>query len=216
VFALPCMSASPPFSSNRFLQAMLSGYALVWIAAAIMPRDWPTWALENLLVVIAIGVFAVTYRRFAFSNLSYLLIAIFLCLHAIGAHSGYMHTPVGDWMKTTLGLARNPYDRVIHCAFGLLLAYPVRELLIRTGDVRGWAANWLPIGLVVAASTCFEVIESAVAEMVSPGTGPAWLGAQGDEWDAQLDMAAALLGAVAAMLIAWWRECDATPKTMSA
>jgi len=210
------MTAPPPFSSNRFLHVVLAAYALVWIATAIVPRDWPTWALENLLVIICVGVFAVTYRRFAFSNLSYLLIAIFLSLHAVGAHSGYTQMPVGDWLKTALGLRRNPYDRVIHCAFGLLLAYPVRELLIRTSEVRGWATNWLPVGLIVAASTCFEVIESAVAEIVSPGAGPAWLGAQGDEWDAQLDMAAALLGAVAAMLITWSSERPAAPRAATA
>ena len=196
----------PSFRANRFLQLILAAYAVVWCATAIAPRDWPTWLLENLLVVITVGGLALTYRRFAFSNVSYLLIALFLVLHAIGAHSGYMHTPIGDWLRDAFGLRRNPYDRVIHCAFGLLLAYPLRELLMRTGEVRGWAANWLPVGLVLAVSTCFEVIESAVAEIVSPGTGPAWLGAQGDDWDAQLDMAAALLGASAAMVIAWWRE----------
>ena len=78
-------------------------------------------------------------------------------------------------------------------------------LLVCTGGIRGWAANWFPVILVLAASTCFEVIESVIAEMVSPGTGPAWLGAQGDEWDAQLDMGVALLGAATAMLITWWR-----------
>lgn len=202
----PGMIAPQPFSVNRFLHILLAAYALVWISAAITPRDWQTWALENLLVVIFVGILVLTYRRFAFSNLSYLLIATFLSLHAIGAHTGYADTPVGDWLQGALGLGRNPYDRVIHGAFGLLLTYPVRELLIRTGKVRGWAANWLPVSLVLAASSSFEVIEAGVAEVVSPGTGPAWLGAQGDEWDAQLDMAASLLGAVAAMLNTWVRE----------
>jgi len=205
-----------PFRENWFLQLIIAGYAVIWIAAAIAPRDWPTWLLENILVAIVVGVLVAAYRRFAFSNLSCLLIALFLALHAIGAHSGYAHSPVGFWLRDTLGLRRNPYDRVIHCAFGLLLAYPLRELLIRTGGVRGWAAHWLPVVLVLAASTCFEVIESVVAEMVSPGNGPEWLGAQGDDWDAQFDMGMALLGAAAAMLIAWWgtsgdRAHDAAP-----
>ena len=193
-----------PFRENRFLQLIIAGYAVIWIATAIAPRDWPTWLLENILVVLAIGVLVLTYRQFAFSNLSYLLIALFLALHANGAHTGYMHSPIGAWLRDTLELRRNPYDRVIHCAFGLLLAYPLRELLVRTGGIRGWAANWLPVILVLAASTCFEVIESVVAAIVSPDSGPAWLGAQGDEWDAHFDMGMALLGAVAAMLITWW------------
>ena len=194
-----------PLRENRFLQLIIVGYAVIWIAMAIAPRDWPTWLLENILVAIAIGVFAISYRRFAFSNLSYLLIALFLALHAIGAHTGYLHAPIGAWLRDIFELRRNPYDRVIHSAFGLLLAYPLRELLVRTGGIGGWAANWLPVILVLAASTCFEVIESVIGEMVSPGNGLAWLGAQGDEWDAQLDMGVALLGAATAMLITWWR-----------
>jgi putative membrane protein len=192
-----------PFHANRFLQLVIAGYAILWIAMAIAPRDWPTWILENIFVVLALGFLILTYRRFAFSNLSYLLIALFLTLHAIGAHTGYMHSPIGDWLRDTFGFGRNPYDRVVHCAFGLLLAYPLRELLMHTGGVRGWAANWLPVIIVLALSTFFEVIEAVVAETVSPGTGPEWLGAQGDEWDSQLDMAVALVGAAVAMLITW-------------
>ena len=95
---------------------------------------------------------------------------------------------------------------MIHCAFGLLLAYPLRELMIRTGGIRPGAASWMAICLILAMSTFFEVIEAIVAERISPGAGPAWLGAQGDEWDAQFDMGVALLGAMAAMLITRWQE----------
>ena len=49
---------------------------------------------------------------------------------------------------------------------------------------------------MLAQSGLFEVIESAVAHMVNPELGTAYLGTQGDEWDAQNDMAAALIGAV--------------------
>lgn len=209
------MTVLPRFSANRFLQILLAAYAAVWIVTAIHPRDWQTWALENLLVVVFAGILVVTWRRFAFSNLSYLLVAIFLCLHAIGAHTGYAHTPIGDWLKAAFGLGRNPYDRMIHGAFGLLLAYPIRELLVRTSTVEGGTANWLTISLVVGASSCFEVVEAAVAELVSPGTGPPWLGAQGDEWDAQLDMAAALAGAVMAMLVTWLRDRHRTVRANS-
>ena len=209
------MPASPPFFSNRFLQILLAGYALIWIGTAIRPRDWSTWALENIAVVIFLAMLAATYRRFTFSNLSYLLITVFLSLHAVGAHSGYAQSPVGFWLKEMLALQRNPYDRIIHFAFGLLMAYPVREILIRSGAISGGAANWLPVSLMLTANVCFEIIEAVVAELVSPGSGPAWLGAQGDEWDAQLDMAMALLGALAAMLITWWRERPASHRAQS-
>lgn len=200
------MTASPSFPHNRFLQIVLAAYVLVWIGSAINPRDWLTWVLENILVVVFIGLMAATYRRFTFSNLSYLLIALFLSLHAIGTHTGYAHSPIGDWLKEALGLGRNPYDRIIHFGFGLLLAYPLRELLIRTGNLGGKVASWMAVNLILAASVVFEIVESVVAETISPGTGPAWLGAQGDQWDMQLDLAVALIGGLAAVLLISWRE----------
>ena len=198
--------ASEPAAENRFPRWLLAIYGIVWSATAIGVRDWPTWALENILVVLAVAILVATHRRFAFSNTSYLLITVFLCLHAYGARHGYAHTPAGDWAKAAFDLGRNYYDRVIHCAFGLLLVYPMREILLRAPGISRAAAGWLAWALVLAASTVFEVIESIIAETVSPGTGPAWLGAQGDEWDAQQDMIMATVGAGFALLVTWWRE----------
>ena len=84
--------------ANRFPCRLLVFYAIVWAVAAIAPRDWPTWALENLLVLPAVVILVATHRRFAFSNASYALITLFLCLHAYGARYGYAHTPAGDWL----------------------------------------------------------------------------------------------------------------------
>lgn len=200
------MEKPPKFTENRFLQIVVTAYGLVWIATAIDPLDWLVWGLENILVAVLVIILVVTYRKFAFSNLSYLLIALYLSLHAIGTHTGYAQTPIGFWLKEILGLARNPYDRIIHFSFGLLLAYPFYELVVRTGNLRRWAAHWSPVSIILAASVGFEVMESLIAEIVSPGTGPAWLGAQGDEWDMQFDLAAALLGALAVMPFTYWEE----------
>ena len=103
--------------------------------------------------------------------------------------------PLGNWAKDTFGLARNHSDRIAHFAFGLLLAYPVRELIVRFGGIRrGWSF-WLPRFVILAASGLFEILESLVAETFAPGKGADWLGAQGDEWDAQNDMLSAFIGA---------------------
>jgi hypothetical protein len=80
-----------PLSANRFLQTMLVLYVAFWIALAIHPVDRGDWFLENLLVFTTVAVLGLTYRRFQFSNLSYLLLILFLALHAIGAH--YTLTP---------------------------------------------------------------------------------------------------------------------------
>jgi putative membrane protein len=142
----------------------------------------------------------VTYRKFPFSDLSYLLIAIFMTLHAVGAHHTYSEVPVGFWLKDALGLSRNHFDRIVHFAFGLLLAYPIRELLIRRAGAHDPWSYVLAVTVVQACSDLFEIIESWVALIVEPDLGNAYLGTQGDEWDAQRDMTAAFTGAVLAAL----------------
>ena len=109
--------------------------------------------------------------------------------------------PLGFWVQDHFGLARNHYDRFAHGAFGFLLAFPVRELLLRfSGITRTWSF-WLALAMILAVSGFFEIIESIVAEIVAPGKGVDWLGGQGDEWDAQNDMLAAAIGAAMMMTL---------------
>jgi len=130
------------------------------------------------------------------------LITLFLTLHAVGAHYTYAKVPFGFWLEHVFDLSRNPFDRIVHFGYGLLLAYPIREVLVRLAGVRGWWSFYLPVSATLAQSGLFEVIEGLAARMVSPELGIAYLGTQGDEWDAQKDMSAALTGAVLAMLCA--------------
>jgi len=191
---------------NRTLQALIAGFALLWIALAIAPKYRSDWLLENLLVFAFVGLLVATYRRFQFSNTSYALFALFLALHSYGAHSTYAETPFGFWLKDTFGLSRNPYDRIVHFAFGLLLTYPMRELAQRVLKLRRVWAYVIPFVVVVAMSASYEQIEAWVARIVSPELGTAYLGTQGDEWDAQKDMDRATAGAALALTIVWLRE----------
>ena len=201
------------FRANRFLTFLLLLYAIIWIALAVAPSDRTAWLLENLLVVLFVGAFAFTFRRFTFSNRSYFLIATFLTLHAVGAHYTYAQTPFGEWLKEVFDLSRNHFDRMIHFSFGLLMAYPVREVLLRVAKVPRIVALWMAVASVLAASTIFEIVEAIAAEAVSPGEGPRWLGGQGDVWDAQSDMVLAFIGAAAAMLLTWSRGIPISRKT---
>lgn len=188
---------------RSLLPGLLLSYGLLWIWLAIDPVNRRDWLLENLLAVAGVVLLAVTYRRFQFSRLSYCLIALFLALHAIGAHYTYAEVPFGYWLKDVLALSRNPFDRLVHFAFGLLLAYPVREWLMRLANVKGGWSYYLPMSAILAQSGLFEVIEAVVAVLVSPELGALYLGTQGDEWDAQKDMAAALAGAFLAMTVTY-------------
>ncbi|MGC3973460.1 MAG: DUF2238 domain-containing protein [Nitrospira sp.] len=186
---------------RRVAAGLLLGYGVVWIWLAINPVNRHDWFLENLLAVGLVAVLVLTYRRFTFSLTSYSLIAAFMVLHAIGAHYTYAEVPFGFWLKDIGGLSRNPFDRLVHFAYGLLLVYPLRELLVRLAGLQG---NWsyvMPVSSILAQSGFFEVIEAIVAMIVSPELGSMYLGTQGDEWDAQKDMAAAFGGAIITMFM---------------
>jgi putative membrane protein len=189
--------------NRRLVQGLLLWYGLFWIWLAIEPVDRRDWLLENLLSLTLVAVLVLTYRRYQFSRLSYGLIALFLTLHAIGAHYTYAEVPFGFWLKDLFALSRNPFDRIAHFAYGALLVYPLRELLVRLAGLRGFWASFLSVSTILAQSGFFEVAEAVVAVLVSPELGNLYLGAQGDEWDAQKDMAAALTGALLTMCISF-------------
>jgi putative membrane protein len=180
---------------NRPLQAIAAGWAAVWIATAIAPKYPSDWLLENLLVFAFVPALVATHRRFPFSNASYLLIAVFLSLHAYGAHYTYSEAPLGFWLRDTFGLSRNHYDRIVHFGFGVLLAPPLRELAVRALGLRRAWSYVFPFACALSLSASYEIVESWVARIADPELGTAYLGTQGDEWDAQKDMALAMLGA---------------------
>jgi putative membrane protein len=187
--------------NRRLLLGLVLAYSVFWVWLAIDPLNRRDWLLENLLVLTLIPLLLLTYRRFEFSLTSYCLIGLFLVLHAFGAHYTYAEVPLGYWLRDLWGLSRNPFDRMAHFSYGALLVYPIRELLVRQAGLRGRWSSALPVCIVLAQSGFFEVLEAIVAVIVSPELGNIYLGTQGDEWDAQHDMAAALGGSVLTMCI---------------
>jgi putative membrane protein len=197
-----------PFRHNRPLQAMVLWLLVLWIITAIEPFNRRDWLLENLLVFVYSGLLVFSYPRFAFSNLSYALFTVFLSLHLIGAHYTYEHAPPGDWLQALFDVQRNHYDRIVHFCFGLLIAHPFRELLLRAAGVRPAWSPFLAVNCILAFSAFYELLEAAVATLVSPELGAAYLGTQGDSWDAQKDAFLAFSGALVAMILSgfWARS----------
>ena len=196
---------------NKVQQALMFWYLPFWLLSGLAPVDRRDWLIENCLVVAFAGLLFATYRRFPLSDVSYALITAFLTLHSIGAHYSYAHVPLGQWVQEAFQQTRNHYDRLVHFSFGLMLAYPVREIFLRVANARGFWAYYLPLDCILAFSAMYEIMESWFAQFMSPGLGDAWLGTQGDVWDAQKDMTAALIGASICMLIAamvprWFRR----------
>lgn len=194
------MAPASSFRRNRLHQWLLGGYLVLWAVLAVSPVDRQDWLLENILTVGLLALLIGTYRSHPLSSTSYILIASFMVLHAVGAHYTYAKVPFGFWLKDGMDLTRNHYDRIVHFAFGLLLAYPIREVLHRWAGARGPWSYGLAVAVVMAASGLFEQAESWIAQIVNPELGSAYLGTQGDEWDAQKDETAAAVGAVLGVL----------------
>lgn len=187
------------FRRNQTLQVTVAAVAAFWIVAAISPVDRLDWLLENLLVFAAVIAGYLTYRRWPLSDLSYLLIAIFLGLHIIGSHYTYSKVPAGFWLQDAFGLARNHYDRIVHFSFGLLIAYPMLEAVRRWSGYRGGWNVVTALAIMVGASDLFEIAEWLIAITVSPQAATMYLGMQGDPFDAEKDTAAAHVGAIIAL-----------------
>jgi putative membrane protein len=191
-------AASP---SNPRLRYLIAAYGAFWVALAIAPLNRTGWMLEHTPTLAGVLVLAATYRSLALSNLSYGLIGLFISLHSVGAHYGYAQVPFGFWLRDAFDFNRNHYDRVVHFSFGLLMAYPIREVILRTTNLRGFWAYYLPLDVTIATSGVYEVCEMFVAMTVQPAQGILFLGTQGDEWDAQKDMGMAALGALTTMVL---------------
>lgn len=190
-----------PFLKNRVMQICLVLFLVVWGITLAYTPDFKNWCLENSLVILFGGFLFFFYRKYQFSDLSYLLITIYLLLHVYGAMYTYAENPFGYWLKDALGSERNPYDRIVHFSFGFMLAYPVREVLLNVYKFPKGFAWGLPIEFTLSISGMYELIEWAVADLLFPEQGMSYLGTQGDIWDAQKDMFVATLGAVLATTI---------------
>jgi putative membrane protein len=194
---------------RRYLVILAVLFGLWWIVLAFHVRDRSAWVLENSLAIAAVALLAGFHRRLLFSRMSYTLIFIFLCLHELGAHYTYSEVPYDVWfqkltgrtLNSLLGWERNQFDRVVHFCYGLLLAYPIREIFLRVVNVRGFWGYFLPLDLTMSSSMFYELLEWAVAAVFGGGLGQTYLGTQGDEWDAHKDMALASLGALIAMCV---------------
>lgn len=161
---------------------------------AINPTYRLDWFLENILVIGIYTFLIKTYASHRLSNTSYTLIFIFSIFHTIGAHYTYSEVPFTAILTEEFGLERNYYDRFVHFIFGLLVSLPLRNLLERFSGLNGKWLNVLTVTAMISFGEVYEIIEWLTAIVVSPEAGVAFLGAQGDVFDAQKDVMCNLSG----------------------
>ena len=176
-------------------------FTLVFVWSAINPADFLTWLLEVSPAVLALLVLVTTRKVFPLTGLVYSLLLLHCIILMVGGHYTYAEVPAFDWIRDTLGHARNNYDKVAHFAQGFVPAMVAREVLLRFQVVNGRAwLNFLIACFCLAVSAFYELVEWLVAVIVG-GPAEAFLGTQGYVWDTQSDMAFALLGAISALLL---------------
>lgn len=193
------LSAARP---GRRLPLLLAGLVVVALAvSAWEPHDRATWFLETVWVIVGLPLLFLTWRRFPMTDLLCCLLAAHALVLVLGGHYTYAQVPLGDWVRDTFGLERNPYDRFGHLMQGFVPAVLVRELLVRTSPLRGsrWLAP-LTVCACLAFSAVFEMLEWAAA-VIGGEAADAFLATQGDVWDTQWDMFCALVGATVSLVL---------------
>ena len=200
-FTIAISKNRTPLKKNIWLQIFIAFFLINWVNSYIGNTDTANWILENTLVFLFVGFLVYNYKKFQFSDLSYLLVCVYLCLHVYGSKYTYAENPFGYWLKDALDLSRNHYDRIVHFSFGFLLAYPMREMFLKWLKFPTWVAWTLPIEITLSISGFYELIEWAVADVFFKAQGDAYLGTQGDIWDAQKDIFLAFIGSILATTI---------------
>lgn len=193
--------------AERYPAVLLLAFGAIWTALAIAPSYRQDWLLENVLVFVAVPLLAATSRTLRFSNRAYTCMFVFFVLHAIGAHYTYSEVPWREWLHlqdaaTGPGSAnRNNYDRFVHFSYGLLMFPAVWELFAaRASPQRIWRFV-MPVSFLMSHAVVYELIEWGAAELFGGDLGVAYLGTQGDVWDAQKDMGLAMAGILAGLLL---------------
>lgn len=180
---------------------LVSVLALVCIATAwAPPAGRLNWALEVVPGLAIVATLAAVYRRFPMSNLVYVGVLLHCLILIYGGYYTYANTPLGNWAREAFHLSRNHYDRIGHLALGFFPALIVREVLLRRTPLRqgGWL-TFLVLSVCLAVGAFWELIEWWTTLIVASDVGDAFLGSQGDIWDAQWDMFLALVGAAVSM-----------------
>lgn len=191
--------------TKKLVYILFALLAVEAVFVAIHPLDRKDWLLENILVVLAVPFILLSLKKTRMSRSAYLMIFLFLYMHELGSHYTYALVPYKSWVADLLDIdllpGRNHYDRLVHFLYGFLLTIPLQEIGRQKFALKGFWACFTPVNTIMSSSMIYELIEWGVAVVFGGDLGVAYLGTQGDVWDAQQDMAMASLGSILITLI---------------
>jgi putative membrane protein len=181
-------------------------YLVVFFVTAFNPYSRAVWIVENAPIMALVSVLVVLYwRGVRFSNTAYVLMALLPIIHTVGGYYTFERVPF-DWFNDLFGFERNMYDRVGHFTVGFY-ALPIIEYLESRKLV---ASRFVSITYAVFAvafvAVFYEWVEWLYAALYGGEAGAAFLGSQGDIWDAQKDMLMDVSGAVVVAITAFFRK----------
>ena len=206
---------NPNRHSTKFALTLLGVFLVISIGLAINPATRTDWLLENVITVVALAWLIWSYRQLPLSNLACGLLFAFGVLHEIGAHYQYSDVPYEQWFSTIsggrsldamFGFERNQYDRLVHFMYGLLITPVAAEVIAARVRLRGFWLFLLPVTFMMSHAMIYELIEWFAASVFADDVGQAYLGTQGDVWDAQKDMFMATIGSLIAQPLWMWRR----------
>lgn len=197
------MSAKKRFELPHYL---LIVYLIYFAILAVKPFNRDVWWAENIPILAIVVFLVVTYRWFRFTNTAYVMMSVLVFLHTLGGHYTFERVPF-DFITNLFHFERNHFDRIAHFSVGFY-AYPVVEYVHRRGLSRSKTLVTLfGIFAIFAVAAIYEIIEWLYAVLSDPVAGIAFLGSQGDIWDAQKDMLADGLGSIMAVaLFLFWHR----------
>ncbi len=195
-------------SRRAFFWTLNLLFGVQWGVMAFGVHDRSAWILENIILAMFMGPGLWLYVKGHMSKTSYFMLYLFVALHTVGAHYTYSEVPYNEWSKNLfgvslnelLGFKRNHYDRFLHLLWGVLLYHPLKEIFYVFPKLKGAVLVAMTLTTLTSASAIYELVEWGAAVTFSEGTGMAFLGTQGDVWDAHKDQALALLGSIFASL----------------
>jgi len=184
---------------SNSLIGLSAAYIALFVFSAVSPSSREVWIAEIIPVVIFFVILWLISFKQTLSNTSYVLCFIWIALHTIGAKYTFAEVPF-DWFNHLIGSERNNFDRVGHFSIGFY-AYPIAELLIKNRLAKFWVATSYGLLAVMSIAAGYEIIEWWYAVTEGGDAGIAFLGSQGDIWDAQKDMLCDTLGAITVLIL---------------